>query len=501
MATYYCANWGNDANDGLSRAKAKRTIAGIVATAPAASIIEIEGFYNQYQSGATNYTWDGKGNCVLDGSFLAQATFSLGIIKNAILQNWNSPEPNTASNNNENLIIKNSEGANTNNLRGIINCLYICKTNYSKIDNTETRPFYGNTFYSNSVSNTFVFSTVGAVKRFDNSYDNIFANWQIDCRLSKIGSYFLFLNCKFKFTIGGLGADETIYAYPTGADDDAKIQNLRDRMAIVYGGSASSYLIGCKYYSGSETDIFINPSKENFYLVEGCLAASMNFNGLYIGSRPEGRKNDYNTNYSGIVNIDANGKIIDQTIDASATGAIIDLGKVRKILKLEALGYRSIRNGVEMNTAINLGPQINEGANVLTNNKSYRVEGEPIIMDNGAATNYNVDDRFLAIDEGGGAGLGFDSATNIGFVREIDITKPRAIKIKCSKISSDLSSLAHVNGFITLDLASTPMVNINLNGEPTYGNLDDGYNAGSAVPLYARYIQDLPVIKTNQLPA
>jgi hypothetical protein len=502
MANYYCAPWGNDNNDGTTWLKAKRTLNACVVAFSEGDVVYVEGFYNEYNTDAKFIQLIGVNGAILDGSLLANAEFGYPNLKNFILQNWG--QATTSYNSKyENLIIKNTTATYGYMSETIKNILYILSNNLSLNPQSEPDQIGGNhTIYSKSITNILTLSDEIGAFNPNKANNSIIANWQIN--MTSKDCYFvysLYINCKFKFTGGGLGADEAIYTYPTGADDDFKIAHLKSRMAIVYGGVASDYMIGCKYYGGSETDIFINPTKENFYLVEGCLAASMSFGGTYIGALPEGRENNFNTDYSTIVNIDSNGKVINQNIDATAIGAIIDLGKVRKIIKLEALGYRSLRNGVEMNNFINLGSQINKGANVLTNNKNYRVEGETIVMDNGAGTNYNVDDRFLAIDEGGGAGLGFDSATNIGFVREINISKPRNIRIKCSKTSSDLSSLAHVNGYITLELLKVPMVNIDLNGEPTYGNLDAGYNAGTAVPLYARYIQDLPIIKTNQLPA
>ena len=87
----------------------------------------------------------------------------------------------------------------------------------------------------------------------------------------------------------------------------------------------------------------------------------MNYNGQPIGAKPEGRVINYSDDYTSIVNVDSNGKVIDQTIDGSALGNVLDLGKTRQIINLQALGYRSLRNGVEINPTTNLGSQIAEG--------------------------------------------------------------------------------------------------------------------------------------------
>ncbi|WP_036163386.1 hypothetical protein, partial [Marinilabilia salmonicolor] len=94
--------------------------------------------------------------------------------------------------------------------------------------------------------------------------------------------YTIFHNCTFKFTGGDQGADETTFTAPAGADDTEKLEDLRARMAVVYGGVASQYLQNCRYQT--DGDLFIDPAKENFYLVPGCQAARMSYEAGYIAN-------------------------------------------------------------------------------------------------------------------------------------------------------------------------------------------------------------------------
>lgn len=511
MAEGHVANWGNDENDGLSWETAKRSLQG--AHDISSNPTNIKGCFNEALiNNITGEIINGVGYVFIDGSFLGELffAFNCAVFNNIIFNNWSRiKSANYSDGALNNCTIKNSGIVglssfysdpdtvyNQNGFSvGTLSVMHQLTTFHIHLSNNPSEELSG--FTMHNIGTIYSYAT-GDVLSYDNKDKHIYSNSKV-CFQSKSHALFsLYINCDFKFIEGSEGADEVAYAYPTGANDDAKLQNLKDRMAIVYGGVESDYLVGCKYYSGSYNDIFLDADNGSFYLVEGCIASNMGYNGEYVGAKPEGKVIQFDQDYSNIINIDANGKITDQNNDASAEGNVLDFGKVRHLPSLEALGIRSARNGVEMNAVANLGSQIGEGASVLTDQKNYIVEGTPIVLDDGGGTIRAVDERFMAIDEGAGAGLGFAAAS--GFVREIDIDKPQAIRLKCSLSSVDLSSVAHVNGYITLDLFIEPKVNVNANGEPTYGNLDTGF-VGPGVPLFTRYIKDLPIVKANQLPA
>jgi len=350
----------------------------------------------------------------------------------------------------------------------------------------------------------------------NNFINNIFSkitSLQIGAITTEL-KYSLFINSKFMFTGGDLGTDETDYTYPSGTDDDAKLQNLRDRMADVYGGQPSDYLIGCKYYSrnapdGQEEnepyasayqDIFVDADNDNFYLRNdteiGQTAAHMAYDGSYVGAKPIGAQS--NLSDFTLTNIDSStGLIQDQEVDATAESIIHDLGKVRRIISLQALGERAARNGQQINSEPNLGTAIDAGSAVLTDNSIYMVINDVITLDDANATSYNPWETFVATDEGSGAGLGFSTTTN-GQVQEVLISDyDDKVQIQVSKDAADLSDATT----ITLFLHEEPMVNLDVNGLPELGNADDGYESDNAQPLYARYIRFFITVKANNLPA
>ena len=85
----------------------------------------------------------------------------------------------------------------------------------------------------------------------------------------------------------------------------------------------------------------------------------------------------------------------------------IDIDNVRTILNFQALGQMASRNGQQLNTESNLSSNIYEGSSVLTDGITYMCVDDTITLDNGAGTLRDPWETFVAIDEGGGAGLGF----------------------------------------------------------------------------------------------
>ncbi len=299
--------------------------------------------------------------------------------------------------------------------------------------------------------------------------------------------YTLFHNCTFMFSGGGLGTDETVYIAPTGATDTEKLENIRNRMATVYGGSSSDYLKGCKYQT--DGDLFINPAKENFYLVPECLASKMSYEGSFVGKYPEGSLADFATDFASYTNIDANGDIIDQTVNATAETNINDLGKLRHISSLKALGERAIRNGNEVNLNANLGASVYPGTS-LTDGATYIVRTEAISLTASGITR-DVGETFIAT-----AADGLDFTSDTGYVQQYIFDQNRTIEMKVSKTDAALSTAV----WIKLKLDEMPMVNYDANGVVQYGNADDNYDSGTAERMFIRYWKAKITVQAKNLP-
>jgi len=474
MADGFVTNYGNDDNDGLTWETAKRSLQG--AADAGFNIQHIKGLFNETL--VNNYKYIGYGNTILDFRFISYA-HSQSYLTSIDIRNIGGQSYKNAM---INCII-------TNNAKIIFG---FDDAEFSVLNNTD---FAENASYN--YNNITAFRCLAEiVNSVFNEKDSIYAECNIEVK-SKYINFSLFINSQFKFTGGAIGTDETTFEYPTGATDTAKLQNLGDRMAIVYGGLASDYLVGCKYYSGSYNDVFVDADNGDFNLVPFCIAAHMSYDGDYIGARPEGTKAEWNTDFSSIVNIDANGNVIDQTIDASAETNIIDIGHERDVLNFQALGQRAARNGQQVNTETNLGSNIAAGSSVLTDGSIYECVDDTIVRDDSGSTGQNPWETFTAVDEGSGVGLGF---LGDGEVKEvyIDDRYEEKVQFKSSKTDGALSTAV----LITSKLHSDPvLVNVDGNGEPTHGDADVGYVEGTAIPLRSRYIQFFILIKANNLPA
>ena len=512
MATGYVTNYGNDANDGLTWETAKKTFQG--AKDAGLNPVYAKGWFDDAAMGYATVIGGIVSNGVNNNSIIADAfeRFNGDTIN---FSNWNrifSPYFPSTYGSLANCIFYNCGliGFTKYNSRyhsdnGIgqfrSNLIYNSKNVYLNLYNRN----YGNTIHN--ISDLLLLFGLNTTNNI-NFQKNIISTSVVEAYQSRMYDYSLYINSSFKFTGGLLGTDETTYTYPTGATDYDKLQNLRNRMASVYGGVASDYLIGCKYYSrnapdGQEEvepyasaykDIFVDADNGNFYLKEDSIAAHMAYDGSYVGAKPVGQQialSDFS-----LTNIDANGKVTNQEIDSLAQRLnVTDLLKVRKILSWTALGERAARNGQQINTESNLGLPISAGAAVLTALKTYMVINDVITLDNAAATSYNPWETFQAIDEGGGAGLGFSTSTN-GQVQEVLIDKyDEKITVKSSK---DNPALTGANT-LTFYLHEQPKVNLDANGIAIAGNADATFDPATAVDFYMRYITLDVQIKANNL--
>jgi len=337
----------------------------------------------------------------------------------------------------------------------------------------------------------------------------------------------LFINCSFLFSGGGLGTDETEYTYPSGTSGDEKLQNLRERMANVYGEYFADYLIGCVYYTGNYEDIFMDADNDDFHLVPGCIAEHMSYNGNYIGAKSSSIHSNINNSF--LNNVSTSGYIINQNSDATYESVILDIGSVQKIKNISIQEHLSPYNGIQINTETNLG-QISNQNDVLIDDKTYSVLSNNIVLNNLSNDFYVKHDTFITSAEtfendltfneycyeygtcayGTSGTNGYDDicGTNGTFVarpnecgtnaevQEVLLSNNiKKIIIKTSKTDELLSN----SNELLIKLNEAPKVNVNILGEPIIGNADLNYNDDTAVSLYTRYIKFFITIKSNNL--
>ena len=495
MSIGYVTNYGNIENDGLSWEAPKRSIQECKDSG--GTRIYIRGYFNESLKGTLQYYVKiiGDGFSIVDGTLIPEAIDNLGIIENLVLQNF----------------VNGFRLYSNGKYDCIINCIIRNMGEFNRsmhFQQSSKSLFYNNQYLGGTINlrdhNTIVgnvgdtikFGTFGQNGSLTRTINNIISGFNGTGGVTisnhdgsaNVLKYSLFHNCNFKFIDGDQEADETEFSAPTGANDNEKLESLRSRMASVFGGSASQYLVGCKYQT--DGDLFINPDKGNFYLVPGCLASRMSYDAGYVGKYPEGSIADFIASFENYTNIDASGNIIDQTIDASAETNIIDLGKLRHINTFEAFGQRAARNGNQVNVNADLSSAINPGTN-LVDSKTYLVRSEAISLTTSGKTR-DVGETFIAKSDDG---LAFTSGT--GYVQEVFLNKTRSIEIKASKTDPTLANTQ----WIKMDLYGEPRVNYDENGLISHGNLDTGYDSETSERMYIRYWKVRVTIKAKNLPS
>ncbi len=481
MAICYVSNHGNLENDGQSFDTSKRSIqSALDFVAANGSTVYITGYYRESITFPHGVYLKGVGKCVIDGSLLdVNAAAGYYDFYDLTIQNFNSLFP-TRGHVLYNCIIRNINNAYLHSQHSDLGFVYNTLINGCSII-TIGDELISTTLYGGTIS--FYRDYVDIESRY-----NIYSNAEINHNKKRTHYYSLFHNCTFKFSGGGLGTDEVDFAAPIGSTDSEKLTNLRERMVAVYGGVASQYLQGCKYQT--DGDLFINPDKENFYLVPGCLATRMSYEAQFVGKYPEASLADFDADFLSYTNIDSTGDITDQTVDASAETNIIDLGTLRHINSLQALGERATRNGNQVNVDDDLGAAINPGTN-LTDGKTYIVRTEAISQTASGKTR-DVGETFIATTADG---LAFTSAT--GYVQEVYLDKPRSIEMKVSKTDPTLAAAS----WIKMDLYAEPRVNYDANGVVQYGNADVNYDEATSERMYIRYWKARITIKVKNLPS
>jgi hypothetical protein len=482
MTTGYVTNYGNSENDGLSWETPKRSVQNAIDAG--LYPVYIKGMFRESLALTLAYLI-GDGYAVIDGTLLEYFATTSASAKVYDVHIKNFSTLNSAS---TRIIFK---GCSIYNIETFS---FTEGTSYYLIEtilfNCTTIKFLGayNLQYNNTIYGGSITFTSGLFNSL-NSHSNIFSNASIHFKSEvQYLSYSLFHNCTFKFTGGDQDADETEYAAPVGDTDVDKLTDLRSRMAAVYGGVSSHYMQYCKYQT--DGDLFIDADNENFYLVPRCQAASMSYEAGYIGKYPEGSVAEIPSDFTTYTNINDDGDITDQTVNAYAETAIMDIGSLRHISSLNALGERAVRNGNQVNADADLGDAMYPGTD-LTAGSTYLVKTEAISLTSSGTTR-DVGETFIASADDG---LAFTSDT--GYVQEVYLNKPRSIEIKASKTDATLESAT----WIKLDLYETPYVNYDENGLISAGNLDDDYDEDTAEKMYIRYWKARINIQAKNLPA
>lgn len=101
---------------------------------------------------------------------------------------------------------------------------------------------------------------------------------------------------------GGQGNDEATYTALVGATSADRINNLRTRAALVYGGVASDYFPNCI----SDDPLFVDPANGNYYLQPNSPCATLAQDGSFIGAY--GVYNNYTSgDYESLTNFNVSG--------------------------------------------------------------------------------------------------------------------------------------------------------------------------------------------------
>jgi len=503
MATYYITNHGNDKNDGLSLKTSWRTLSRVDQVHSNSHVYYLNGaFYDLDKlSYLSTRTFKGLNYAKIDGAWTyrnIRFNFDFENIEFynfSLLYDYNS---RTFKNCYFHNILKFSNNVGTG-YSSIMQCVFnnVGRINYGGL----LQRNINNTFHNCSniyihLNNTGYY--YGLIK-----VNNIFSNSSIRISNKTDLQYSLFMNCSFRFYGGGLGNDESDVTYPTGATGEEKLQNLRDRMSIVYGGNASDYLSNCIYYTGSYNDIFIDADNDDFHLIPGCIATHMSNINSYIGAKqsiPITNLNDFT-----LTNVGTNGEILNDNTDSNILSNVIDLGKVKKIISFTSVNNLYHENGTQLNIDDVFNSKINASKNVLTNQTKYMAFNDNIFTDEAYTSSYEPHSTFLAeekpivIDNYGtsGNGLGFITYES-GYVKEVLYNNTiEKFKLKCSKIDNTLTDAVE----LIMYTDKFPKVNIDRYGKPIIGNADNMFNESTSVDLYTRYIQYNIDIKANNIPS
>jgi hypothetical protein len=309
----------------------------------------------------------------------------------------------------------------------------------------------------------------------------------------------LYITNSFKNTCIGINTrlkllGESSYTAASGATSVDRINDLKARAVIAFGGAASDYFISCI----SEDPLFVDPDNDNFHLQPNSPCRYASTNGRYIGAKgvahytatPDPTEGSTIYNNSSAINLDLTvaGKytIIDSTSVASIETEEIDFGSIKDIANISL--FKDINQGDRfaglLDSTAKLGTIINPGTGVLLVASLYYVTQDTIIND---GIEYFAGDSFIATS------VDYTTTTS-GTVRLIlEVNSRESILLKAFQ-----GAVEHP--WINIENFNKPKRNTNTNdadGTTTLGNGDVGYDQVNVLPIYPDKIKVKIVYSPN----
>lgn len=418
-ANVYVAPWGDDVvNDG-TETKPYRSIQDT----DQEQLIASGTYYSQAFTQRMQLVGDGF--VIVDGNYVS--VFS-GVTSNGGTTRF------------ENLQIKNYEVFQSNISSGIY-ALYRVKNCHLKnigtftardelpvafiqslIENLDDVDIYVST-HNSGLNDRSTFIDSGVVLIFDGNY--LFQNCLISGGTLHIKNKPIIQNClidtstQIRMTGGGLGNDESSFTVPSGATPGDKLNNLRNRAATVYGGSASNYFLNCKV----DDPLFNDPTNRDYTLQPNSPAKNLAFNGGPVGKYGIAIKWNFKASAvtSDFLNLEAtNLTIADDSLtltDVDLVGELEgkpkDCGEQCELAGLPVIGDIAFRNGEALGKNRDLAAStIAAGTGVITIGDFYVVEDDPISHD---GNSFNIGDTFKATTAD-------FTTTGSGVVRKVEVT-------------------------------------------------------------------------------
>jgi len=239
---------------------------------------------------------------------------------------------------------------------------------------------------------------VGDYHRVKDLVNSILASDKVDFENANIANCLISnspaVNCKF--------AGESDYTPASGADDVAKLEDLRNRAAVAHGGSPEDYFVNCLYGDPQ----FQNPNIGDYSLKPGSIAASMSPEGSYIGCyketiafHPTSDANNsdwYHIDGEKTKNIAVGSEmqVVDSQIDGYVNSKPKSVGSVRELGRIIAKLENDVINGGYIKAVQHFDPStsLNSNSN-LTVGKAYFVASGSANIN---GTTYVENDRFTA---------------------------------------------------------------------------------------------------------
>lgn len=284
-------------------------------------------------------------------------------------------------------------------------------------------------------------------------------------------------NLPIKLTGGGLGADETTFTTAS------TIEDLRNRAAAVYGGSAVDYFISCRVLPPTifNEDYSLNTTPE------GLIAATMADNYGFVGAKDMAIQVSAGASFlstSGMT-LDSGAYKLSGAAVGTATTAWQDNGKVRELGAIGFVGDEAPLNGEQVDSSRSWGDAISVDTN---NDFTGLIVDKYYTVDTGGGVTYNgntilVGSTFLVV-------AGVTTATDndgLGTIRlQLESPNRKTIELRTSE-----------GGFLTTNLAGSAAVDDDWFKVLT-GSVSDGTNTFT-VNQFLKYDSALTYTGTYQL--